>query len=103
MLHPEFTAQLPVVINLFKGKRVKSAYAFGSVVGDNFNEKSDIDLLINFEDGVEPLEKGEICWDLHDQIRSVFNREVDILIEDSLKNLYFIAELNETKQLIYAA
>lgn len=103
MLHPTFKAQLPLVAKLFKEKKIKSAYAFGSVVSENFNDKSDIDLLISFEDGLEPLEKGEICWNLHDSLRDVFNREVDILIEGSLKNPYFIEEINEKKELIYAA
>lgn len=60
MFHPTLQAQLPLVTKLFKENKIKSAYAFGSVVGDNFNSESDIDLLINFEDGLEPLETGEI-------------------------------------------
>jgi len=103
MLHPILQAQLPMVKELFKKNKIKSAYAFGSIVGSNFHAKSDIDFLINFEDGLEPLEKGEIWWNLHDILRNVFNREIDILIENSLKNPYFIEEINEKKQLIYAA
>ena len=103
MLHPIFKAQLPVVSKLLKEQKIKTAYAFGSVVSENFNDNSDIDLLVNFEDGLEPLEKGELCWTLHDALRKIFNREVDILIEGSLKNPYFIEEINEKKELIYAA
>jgi predicted nucleotidyltransferase len=103
MLHPTFQARLPLVTNLFKANKIKSAYAFGSVVSDNFNNESDIDLLINFEEGLEPLEKGEIWWNLHDSLRDIFNRNIDLLIETSLKNPYFIDEINEKKQLIYAA
>ena len=103
MLHPTFQVQLPLISKLFKEEKIKRAYAFGSVVSENFNDKSDIDLLISFEDGLEPLEKGTICWSLHDKLREIFNREIDILIEGSSKNPYFIEELNEKKQLIYAA
>jgi hypothetical protein len=103
MLHPTFYAQLPLVAKLFKEHKIKSAYAFGSVVSDKFNAESDIDLLINFEDDVEPLERGEMWWNLHDGLRDIFNREIDLLIEGSLKNPYFIEEINEKKQLIYAA
>lgn len=103
MLHPILQAQLPLVVKLFKDHKVKSAYAFGSVVSDKFNDESDIDLLINFEDSVEALERGEIWWDLHDTLRSMFNRDVDLLIESSLKNPYLIEDINEKKQLIYAA
>jgi predicted nucleotidyltransferase len=103
MLHPTFQAQLPLVTKIFKEHKIRSAYAFGSVISDKFNDESDIDLLISFEDGLEPLEKGEIWWNLHDTLRDVFNREIDMLIEESLKNPYFIEEINEKKQLIYAA
>jgi predicted nucleotidyltransferase len=103
MLHPIFKIQLPLVAKLFKDHKIKSAYAFGSVVSNEFNDKSDIDLLINFQDDLEPLERGEIWWNLHDSLRNVFNREIDLVIESSLKNPYFIEELNEKKQLIYAA
>jgi predicted nucleotidyltransferase len=103
MLHPILQAQLPLVVNLFKDHKIKSAYAFGSVVSDKFNEESDIDLLINFEDSVEALERGEIWWNLHDTLRDMFNREVDLLIESTLKNPYLIEDINEKKQLIYAA
>ena len=103
MLHPILQAQLPFVIKIFKDHKVKNAYVFGSVVGDKFTDESDIDILINFEEGLEPLEKGEIWWNLYDLLKMVFNREVDLLIESSLKNPYFIEEINEKKQLIYAA
>ncbi|MDB5154209.1 MAG: nucleotidyltransferase protein [Mucilaginibacter sp.] len=103
MLHPTFQAKLQLIVKLFKEHKIKNAYAFGSVISAGFNDESDIDLLINFEDGLEPLEKGEIWWDLHDTLRDVFNREIDLLIESSLKNPYFIEEVNEKKQLIYAA
>ena len=103
MLHPIFQAQLPLIKKLFKEHKVKNAYAFGSVINNAFNDKSDIDLLINFEEGIEPLQKGEIWWKLHDNLRDIFNREIDLLIEGSLRNPYFIADINEKKQLIYAA
>jgi len=103
MLHPTFQAQLPLVAKLFEIHKIKNAYAFGSVVSEEFNDKSDIDLLINFQEDMEPLEKGEMWWNLYDTLREVFNREVDLVIESSLKNPYFSEEVNEKKQLIYAA
>lgn len=103
MVHPVLQAQLPSIEQLFKAHRIKSAYAFGSIVSDKFTDDSDIDLLIDFEDEVKVLERGEIWWKLHDALRNVFNREVDLVIEDTLKNPYFIEDVNEKKQLIYAA
>lgn len=103
MFHPEFHIKLPVVTKLLSESKIKNAYVFGSVLTDRFNTKSDIDLLISFEEGLEVLERGTIWWNLYDALKEIFNREIDILIEDRLRNPYFIEELNEKRQLIYAA
>ena len=86
---------------LFKTHKIEKAYIFGSAVTGNFNEKSDLDFLIKFQPGLKPLEKGELWWNLHDSLRDFFNREIDIITESSLKNPYFIKEIDETKELIY--
>jgi predicted nucleotidyltransferase len=36
------------IIKLCEAHRVKSLYAFGSVLTDNFNKESDIDLIVDF-------------------------------------------------------
>ena len=86
---------------LLKSHRVEKAYVFGSATSDEFNENSDIDFLVKFEDNLQPLEKGELWWNLHDMLRKLFNREIDIVTERSLKNPYFIKEIDSTKELIY--
>ena len=37
-----------ISIKLYKTHKVKSLYAFGSVLSDNFNRESDIDLIVDF-------------------------------------------------------
>lgn len=87
---------------IFKSHRIERAYLFGSALKKDFNKNSDLDFLIKFEDSLhDPLEKGEIWWNLHDMLRDLFNREIDIITENSLKNPYFIEELEQTKQLNY--
>ena len=89
-------------INLiFKKHKIDKVYLFGSVLTNEYSKDSDIDFLIKFQDNLNPLEKGELWWSLHDTLRLYFNREIDIVTEKSLKNPYFIKELNKTKQLIY--
>lgn len=85
----------------FKAHKIEKAYIFGSSVTGDFNKNSDIDFLIKFKEGIKPVEKGELWWNLHDKLRELFNRNIDIVTEDSLKNPYFIKELEKTKQLIY--
>ena len=100
-MHPSFQEKLPDVVNLLRKHQIKNAFVFGSAVTPAFDEKSDIDLLINFKEGLDPLVAGEHWWDLHDELRDLFHREIDLITERSLKNPYFINELNKTKFLIY--
>ena len=86
---------------IFQRHKVEKAYLFGSAIKANFSTQSDIDLLITFQENIDPLEKGELWWSLYDALRVHFNREIDLVTESSLKNPYFIEEVNNTKQLIY--
>ncbi len=101
MIHHYLENHLPQLKQLFAKYKIKSAYAFGSVLTNQFNQDSDIDLLINFIDYSNPLEVGQSIWDLEEALEKMTARKIDLLTERSLKNPYFIQELNKTKQLIY--
>ena len=77
------------------------AYAFGSVCTDNFNSESDIDILVDFDKNMKPEDKGEMIWQIWDELENLLNRKVDLLTKTSLTNPYFIEELNEKKVLLY--
>ena len=83
---------------IFQLHKIEKAYLFGSILSKNFNKNSDIDILITFEKDLAPLEKGELWWSLHDTLREKLNREIDLIIENSLKNPFLIEEINKTKQ-----
>ena len=101
MLHPFLNEKLPEITKMFKEHHVKSAYAFGSVVTDKFNEDSDVDFIINMDESLEPADRGELMWNLWDKLEELFKRKVDMVSEYSLTNPYFIEELDEKKQLLY--
>lgn len=101
MLNDSFKQQLPYVIEILKRNKIKNAYVFGSAVTDKFNAHSDLDLLINFIEGLDPLERGELMWNIEFEMEDTLKREVDLLQEKSLRNPYFIKEVTATRQLIY--
>ena len=101
MIHPSIVPLLPEVVSLLVKHKVKDAYLFGSVLTNKFDLDSDVDFLINFEEGLNPILKGDLWWSLHDSLRDVLNREVDLISEKSLKNPYFIKDINRTKNKIY--
>jgi predicted nucleotidyltransferase len=61
---------------LCRNHNVRSLFAFGSVVTDSFNDKSDIDLLVSFN----PMEHGDYADTYFKlaEIRKMFKRQVDL-------------------------
>jgi predicted nucleotidyltransferase len=96
--------RIPQLVELCKKYRVETMYLFGSAATGKFDRKtSDIDLLITFSDKVKLLELADVYFDLMYALDDLFGRKVDLLTSDSLRNPYFIANVERTKQLIYAA
>lgn len=83
--------------------QVKKLYVFGSVVSGEFNDKSDIDFLISFDENISIEQYTENYFSLHYKLKEIFNRKIDLITEKSLKNPYFIASIDKSKQLIYEA
>jgi hypothetical protein len=101
MIHPTIQPYLPKVIELFKLHKITSAYLFGSVLTEKVNAKSDVDFLVNIQTDLDPVETGGHLWDLTYELEDLLQRHVDLITERSLKNPYFIKEINETKFPIY--
>lgn len=81
---------------------IKTAYLFGSATSSDFNDNSDIDILISFKDlSIEQYTDNYFA--LHSELEKLFGRKVDLITERSLSNPYFIKSVQETKQLLYAA
>ena len=88
------------ITELCKTHKVKSLYAFGSVLTDKFNNESDIDLIVDFKQ-LDVLDYGDNYYDLKFSLQKMFKRNVDLLEQKALKNPYFIETLNQNKKLIY--
>lgn len=90
------------IIDLCRKYRVKSLAVFGSVLTDRFNDQSDIDFLVNFDTtDHENWDYVSNYFDLRDALENIFGRRVDLIEESALRNKFFIANVNRTKQIIY--
>ncbi len=79
---------------------VKKMFAFGSVLTNTFNEQSDVDLIVSFNQ--MPVENyADNYFDLKFTLQDILNRHVDLLEEQAIKNPYFLQNVNHSKQLIY--
>jgi predicted nucleotidyltransferase len=57
--------------------------AFGSVLRSDFNADSDVDLLVTFEAGANPVQFGLI--EAEREFSALIGREVDLVPRDGLK------------------
>lgn len=90
------------IFELCKKHKVKSLAVFGSILTERFNDKSDVDLLVDFETtDPDKFDYVSNYFDLQDSLESLFKRKVDLVVGSSLRNKYFINNVNRTKQMIY--
>ncbi|MEO0470934.1 MAG: nucleotidyltransferase domain-containing protein [Bacteroidota bacterium] len=83
--------------------KVKKLWAIGSVLTRDFNENSDVDLLYEFDRPAIPDDLYLNNLDgLIRKLSALFTgRKIDLIHYPSLKNPFFIEEIEETKVLLY--
>lgn len=91
---------ITLINSLCKSHKVEKLYAFGSVLTERFNEKSDVDLIVSFEN-VELLDYADNYFDLKFSLENIFNRPVDLVEEKAIKNPYFKKAVEQKRHLIY--
>ena len=73
---------------------------FGSVLRDDFNDESDVDVLIQFE--AEYWLSWVVWRDLQDDLQQLLGRKVDVIRKELVTNPYVKAEIFKTRQVLYA-
>jgi predicted nucleotidyltransferase len=91
---------LPDVHLLCRKHHVKSLYAFGSVLGDQFTSESDIDLIVDF-DKIDVTHYADNYFDFKFSLENIFKRRIDLLEEKAIKNPYFKRAIDQKRQLVY--
>lgn len=89
--------KLNALCNLYN---VEKMYLFGSAVNSNFNDKSDIDLLVKFKP-IELAQYFDNYLNFKENLELLFGHDVDLLEEQTLKNPILIKSINKSKELIY--
>lgn len=88
-----------LLADLCRRWRIKRLSLFGSVLRDDFDVDSDVDVLIAFCDDAEWS-----LWDwieLVEELRQFFGRSVDVTEESGLRNPFRRQEIMRTRMVIY--
>jgi uncharacterized protein len=103
-LPPVIAEHLDEVRALCEKYRVKRLTLFGSAVKGTFDpEKSDLDFVVEFEWDPDPLERGRLWLDLWDELKDLFERNVDLLVASTIKNPYIAESISRDHLDLYAA
>jgi len=82
---------------------VRRLALFGSAMREDFNaERSDVDLLVDFTE-MPPAQYARNYFALLNAFTALFGRNVELVSWESIKNPYFLREVEATHQLLYAA
>ncbi|MGH8021481.1 MAG: nucleotidyltransferase family protein [Opitutaceae bacterium] len=81
---------------------VRTLEMFGSALGAEFTPESDIDFLVEFG---EPcvFNAFEQYFGLKEGLEQLLGRTIDLVVASSIRNPVFRAEVERTKQPLYAA
>jgi predicted nucleotidyltransferase len=86
--------------NLCEKHNVDELYLFGSILTDRFIDSSDVDILVQF--GEMKLEQyADNYFDFKEELERLFNRSVDLVENQSIKNPVFRKVVDREKQLVY--
>lgn len=90
------------IIELCKKFHVRRLWVFGSILTPRFNDKSDVDLCVDFDwDSTSLMDAADNFFDFQYALEDVFGRKVDLTDDSAVRNPYFREELNEKRHLIY--
>lgn len=90
----------PEIIKLCKTHKVKSLYAFGSVLTDNFDKESDIDLVVDFSN-MDVEDYADNYFNFKFSLQDLLKRPIDLLEEKAIKNPYFRQSINQQRKIVY--
>jgi uncharacterized protein len=102
-VHRIIQQNLKEITRICTYRKVRRLAVFGSATGDRFDpEKSDLDLLVEFEK-MQPADHAEHYFGLAEDLERLLNRPVDLVETRPIRNPYFRKSLEDTQVEIYAA
>ncbi len=96
----ELTTHIEQIRKLCGSNKVKSLFAFGSVLTEDFKLESDIDLIVDIDEK-DPKTYSDSYFNLKFQLEQLFQRKVDLLEQEALKNPFLREKIERTMVRIY--
>ncbi len=85
------------IVSFCQKHHIRKLSLFGSVLRDDFSSESDVDILVEFEDGYTP---GFTFFTMQDELSKILGRSVDLCTPAFLSR-YFRREVMQTAEPAY--
>ncbi|MBD5329635.1 MAG: nucleotidyltransferase [Bacteroides sp.] len=93
---------LQKILDLCRKYKVKTLSVFGSILTDRFNDKSDVDMLVDFEPSdPDTFDYVSNYFGLRDSLEAILKRKVDLIEYGSNLNPLFKEIIDKKKKIIY--
>ena len=89
------------IADLCRRHHVRRFSLFGSVLRDDFGPQSDVDVLISFAPGISPT-LADLAV-MREELEALFNKNVDLVEEEAIRNPYRRAFIFNGRKILYAA
>ena len=102
-VHEVVATKLAEIEELCRALGVRRLDVFGSAVSESFDVRtSDVDLLVDFETGHD-FDHFGTYFALKEGLERILARPVDLVVNTSIRNPYFLQQVMDTKETLYAA
>ena len=88
------------IIALCKEHKVGKLFVIGSILTNRFNEKSDVDMVVDF-DKVDLEDYADNYFDFKLSLEDLLGREVDLLEDKAIRNPILRKNIDKSKRLVY--
>ena len=79
---------------------VANLFVFGSVLKPSFNQKSDVDFLVDFAT-IDLAHYADNYFGLKFSLENLLNRKVDLIERKAISNPFLMEEIESTKTQVY--
>ena len=103
MLAPIITNNITQIKAICQKHKVMELYVFGSAAKNEMNEESDVDFIVKFNPEVLVEDYADLYFDFAESLEELLKRNVDLLTDKPIRNIYLKQSIEETKQIVYNA
>ena len=92
--------KLPELANICQQYKITSLYLFGSANTEQFDDDSDVDLLVTFGD-IDLFDYFDNFMDLKSDLERMLSRKIDLIEDKTVKNPVLRRSIDRNKTLLY--